>query len=210
MMSGSGRRAFTITLFLVTAASLAGCGGGGGGGADESGSVEIVIWEQRDPQERAVMDSVLADYDRAHPNVTFSVVHYDTENLRNQYQTAALAGGGPDIAYGPSDQVGPFSELQIIKPLDESLVLDLVNRHQLLVTIEENVVMGGAGSAVNEYLLREGHSVRVLNLGLPDDYQHHASQQEQLVEVGLDVEGILQSIHRATRAAALQVVEDAS
>ncbi len=102
-----------------------------------------------------------------------------------------------------------LANMRFIKPLDESLVLDLANRHQLLVTIEENVVAGGAGSAVNEYLLREGHSVRILNLGLPDDYQHHASQQEQLVEVGLDAEGILQSIHRATRAASLQVVDDA-
>jgi 1-deoxy-D-xylulose-5-phosphate synthase len=103
-----------------------------------------------------------------------------------------------------------LANMRFIKPLDESLVLDLANRHQLLVTLEENVVAGGAGSAVNEYLLREGHSVSVLNLGLPDDYQHHASQQEQLAEVGLDAEGMLQSIHRATRAAALQVVDDAS
>jgi 1-deoxy-D-xylulose-5-phosphate synthase len=102
-----------------------------------------------------------------------------------------------------------LANMRFIKPLDESLVLDLANRHQLLVTIEENVVAGGAGSAVNEYLLREGHSVSVLNLGLPDDYQHHASQQEQLAEVGLDAEGILQSIHRATRAASLQIVDDA-
>jgi 1-deoxy-D-xylulose-5-phosphate synthase len=102
-----------------------------------------------------------------------------------------------------------LANMRFIKPLDESLVLDLANRHQLLVTIEENVVAGGAGSAVNEYLLGEGHSVRVLNLGLPDDYQHHATQQEQLAEVGLDSEGILQSIHRATRAASLQIVDDA-
>ena len=113
------------TALLVSAVLLAplwtGCGGKGKDDQGKPGAVEIVIWEQRDPQERAVMDSVLADYRRDHPGVTFSLVHYDTETLRSQYQTAALAGGGADIVYGPSDQVGPFSGLEIIQPLDEFL-----------------------------------------------------------------------------------------
>ncbi len=67
------------------------------------------------------MEAVLAEYQASHPGLTVSLVHYDTENLRSQYQTAALAGGGPDLVYGPSDQVGPFSILQIIRPLDEFL-----------------------------------------------------------------------------------------
>ncbi|MCU7845482.1 MAG: 1-deoxy-D-xylulose-5-phosphate synthase [Candidatus Thiodiazotropha sp. (ex Monitilora ramsayi)] len=103
-----------------------------------------------------------------------------------------------------------LANMRFIKPLDEALVLDLANRHSLLVTIEENSVAGGAGSAVNEYLNREGHGVRVLNLGLPDTYQHHASHEEQLSEAGLDLNGLLQSVNRATREAALQIVDDAS
>ncbi len=108
--------------FLLLAAgawALAGCGGGGGGTA--SGPMEIVIWEQRDPQEKALMEQVLQEYEAGHPGIKVGLVHYDTENLRSQFQTAALAGGGPDLVYGPSDQVGPFSVLEIIKPLDEFL-----------------------------------------------------------------------------------------
>jgi len=97
---------------------LAGCGGGSG---KAQGPTEITIWEQRDPQEKGVMEKVLADYEAQHPDVKVSLVHYDTENLRTQYQTAALANGGPDLVYGPSDQVGPFSVLEIIRPMDEFL-----------------------------------------------------------------------------------------
>ncbi len=96
---------------------LAGCGGKG----STSGAVQLTIWEQRDPQEKGVMEEVLRDYQAAHPNVQVSLVHYDTENLRTQYQTAALANGGPDLVYGPSDQVGPFSVLKIIQPMDDFL-----------------------------------------------------------------------------------------
>lgn len=106
------------TLFLLGVPLLgAGCGGGGGGGT--AGPTKIVIWEQRDPQERAVMEALIEEYKAAHTGVEVSLVHYDTENLRTQYQTAAVAGGGPDLVYGPSDQVGPFSVLGIIEPLNE-------------------------------------------------------------------------------------------
>jgi 1-deoxy-D-xylulose-5-phosphate synthase len=77
----------------------------------------------------------------------------------------------------------------------------------LLVTIEENALTGGAGSAVSEYLHRLSHSAQVLNLGLPDRFQDHASHEEQLAEAGLDLTGILQSIARVTRKSALQVVK---
>ncbi len=107
-----------VALTLVLA-GLGGCGGGGGGG--DAGPLEIVLWEQRDPQERAVMAAILDEYSAAHPEITFSVVHYDTETLRTLYQNAAVGGGGPDLVYGPSDQVGPFSMLQVVEPLDTFL-----------------------------------------------------------------------------------------
>jgi 1-deoxy-D-xylulose-5-phosphate synthase len=97
--------------------------------------------------------------------------------------------------------------MRFIKPLDEALVRELADRHKLLVTIEENALAGGGGSAVNEYLHHLSHSVQVLNLGLPDRFQDHASHEEQLAEAGLDLAGILQSIRRMTRQNALQVVK---
>jgi 1-deoxy-D-xylulose-5-phosphate synthase len=97
--------------------------------------------------------------------------------------------------------------MRFIKPLDEAFVRELADRHPLLVTIEENALTGGAGSAVSEYLHRLSHSAQVLNLGLPDRFQDHASHKEQLAEAGLDLTGILQSIARVTRKSALQVVK---
>ncbi|MEN8179798.1 MAG: 1-deoxy-D-xylulose-5-phosphate synthase [Pseudomonadota bacterium] len=102
------------------------------------------------------------------------------------------------------------ANMRFIKPLDEALVLDLADRHELLVTLEENSLQGGAGSAVNEYLMGRGHPVRVLNLGLPDRFLEHASQQEQLAEAGLDVPGILAAVNRVLKGVPLRVLANSS
>ncbi len=80
--------------------------------------------------------------------------------------------------------------MRFVKPLDEELVLVLADSHTLLVTVEENVLMGGAGSAVNECLVENGRQTAVLNLGVPDRHVEHGSQQQQLEEIGLSVSGI--------------------
>lgn len=82
------------------------------------------------------------------------------------------------------------ANMRFVKPLDTQLIAELSASHQLLVTVEENAVMGGAGSAVNEWLLAEGISLPVLNLGLPDIYVEHAKPAEMLAECGLDAAGI--------------------
>jgi 1-deoxy-D-xylulose-5-phosphate synthase len=87
--------------------------------------------------------------------------------------------------------------MRFVKPLDETLILNMANRHELLVTIEENVVQGGAGSAVNEYLAAIQHSVRALNLGLPDQFIEHATPGQQLSAAGLDAGGILDAVTHA-------------
>jgi 1-deoxy-D-xylulose-5-phosphate synthase len=87
--------------------------------------------------------------------------------------------------------------MRFVKPLDETLILNMANRHELLVTIEENVVQGGAGSAVNEYLAAIQHSVRALNLGLPDKFIEHATPGQQLSAAGLDAGGILEAVTHA-------------
>jgi maltose-binding protein MalE len=96
---------------LLAAALLAGC-------SKKQQSVEIVIWDQRDPSESALLETHLKAYQTSHPNVHVLRSQYETENLRTQFQIAAAAGGGPDLVYGPSDQVGPFSVLRIIQPID--------------------------------------------------------------------------------------------
>lgn len=84
--------------------------------------------------------------------------------------------------------------MRSIKPLDREAILAAADAHDLLVTLEENVVAGGAGSAVNELLLAEGVQVEVLNLGLPDAFVEHGKPAELLAECGLDADGIEASI----------------
>jgi 1-deoxy-D-xylulose-5-phosphate synthase len=84
--------------------------------------------------------------------------------------------------------------MRFVKPLDEDMILRLAQNHDLLVTVEENTVLGGAGSAVNEFLAGTGLTVKLLNLGLPDRYLDQGNPAEMLAECGLDAIGIRRSI----------------
>jgi 1-deoxy-D-xylulose-5-phosphate synthase len=81
-------------------------------------------------------------------------------------------------------------DMRFVKPLDEALVRQLAAEHELLVTVEENSVMGGAGSAVSEFLAAENSLTPILHLGLPDYYVEHAKPAQMLAECGLDAAGI--------------------
>ena len=81
-------------------------------------------------------------------------------------------------------------DMRFVKPLDEALVRQLAAEHELLVTVEENSVMGGAGSAVSEFLAAENNLTPILHLGLPDYYVEHAKPAQMLAECGLDAAGI--------------------
>ncbi|TEC92721.1 1-deoxy-D-xylulose-5-phosphate synthase [Pseudomonas aeruginosa] len=87
-------------------------------------------------------------------------------------------------------------DMRFVKPLDEALVRELAGSHELLVTIEENAVMGGAGSAVGEFLASEGLEVPLLQLGLPDYYVEHAKPSEMLAECGLDAASIEKAVRQ--------------
>ncbi len=86
------------------------------------------------------------------------------------------------------------ADMRFVKPLDSALVERLASTHDLLVTIEENVVSGGAGSSVAEHLNAEGINANLLQLGIPDRFIDHGKPAEQLSECGLDYEGILSAI----------------
>ncbi|MGB5254595.1 MAG: 1-deoxy-D-xylulose-5-phosphate synthase [Sedimenticolaceae bacterium] len=87
--------------------------------------------------------------------------------------------------------------MRFVKPLDQELVLQMACEHELLVTLEENVVQGGAGSAVNEVLHSAGIAANVLNLGLPDVFIEHATQAEQLEIAGLSPQQIESRVRAA-------------
>ncbi len=87
-------------------------------------------------------------------------------------------------------------DMRFVKPLDEALIARMAEQHELLVTVEENVVAGGAGSAVNEYLMAAGYDTAVLNLGLPDRFLEHGQPPQMLADVGLDAAGVTDAIRQ--------------
>jgi len=111
------RGSFVRLALLLLAIPLAGCAPRTAGEAGKS----LVMWIQMDPEERSRLVENLAVFTERHPGVDVQFVPYDTENLHTQYQSAAAAGGGPPIIFGPSDQVGPLSLTRLIKPLDETM-----------------------------------------------------------------------------------------
>ena len=109
------------------------------------------------------------------------------------------------LAFGPMVELARDSanrldatlvNMRFIKPLDEDLVLSLAARHRALITIEENAVAGGAGSAVAELLASEGIQMPLLQLGIPDRFIEHGSRDTCLTAAGIDAAGLGSSIER--------------
>ena len=84
--------------------------------------------------------------------------------------------------------------MRFIKPLDNSVIIQAAHNSDLLLTLEDNAIMGGAGSAVNEVIVQQDSMCRCINLGLPDSFPEHASQSELYHDYGLDCEGLINSI----------------
>ncbi|HBK46232.1 MAG TPA: 1-deoxy-D-xylulose-5-phosphate synthase [Xanthomonadaceae bacterium] len=119
--------------------------------------------------------------------------------LRQSGSRIALLAFG--AAVEAAEQVGrelglTVVNMRFVKPLDRALVLELADRHEGFVTIEDNVVAGGAGSGVAELLNAEAVVMPILHLGLPDAFQHHASREDLLAEAGIDAAGIRAAVLR--------------
>ena len=116
--------------------------------------------------------------------------------LREGRQVAILAFGP---LLGIACKVGEamdasVANMRFVKPLDQQLILRLADSHELLVTVEDNALAGGAGTAVSQLLVQNGVHTSLLHLGIPDYFVEHASRNEQLAECGLDEAGITRSI----------------
>ncbi|MFT3792053.1 MAG: 1-deoxy-D-xylulose-5-phosphate synthase [Rudaea sp.] len=109
---------------------------------------------------------------------------------------AILAFGSPlAAALDAGAELGAtVVDMRWIKPLDEALILELARTHGAIVTVEDNAVAGGAGSAVAEYLSAQNIQMPVLHLGLQDVYLEHASRERLLAEAGIDATGIRAAI----------------
>ena len=101
-------------------------------------------------------------------------------------------------------------DMRWVKPMDEARVMELARRHELLVTLEENAIAGGAGAGVNELLAAEGKAGLTLNLGLPDSFIEHGEHSEQLAFVGLDATGIGKSIRQRLSQSCVTLVQQES
>ncbi len=84
--------------------------------------------------------------------------------------------------------------MRFVKPLDEDMITKMAEQHDVLVTVEENVVAGGAGSAINEFLVKLPNPPKILNLGLPDKFVEHGARDVLLHDCGLDEQGLIASI----------------
>ncbi len=127
--------------------------------------------------------------------------------VRRKGRTVAIVAFGSMVqtALEAAEQIdATVADMRFVKPLDTELIGDLATSHQLVVSIEENTVQGGAGSAVNEYLLAENYSIPVLNLGLPDHFLEHGKVSDMLTEVGLDAAGVVRAIKRKLAACKIQ------
>ena len=117
--------------------------------------------------------------------------------LRRDGNTIAIFAFGSMVkaALEAAERLGAtLVDMRFVKPLDEELISELAANHQLVVTVEESAVMGGAGSAVNEFLAQTSTPIQTLNLGLPDRFLEHGKPSEMLDEINLNCEGIIQAI----------------
>ena len=94
--------------------------------------------------------------------------------------------------------------MRFVKPLDEAMIVQMAREHEGLVTLEDNVVAGGAGSGVAECLAAHGIEMPILHLGLPDAFLEHGSREQVLSMAGLD----LPSMRHAIRTRFPQLAQD--
>jgi len=90
------------------------------------------------------------------------------------------------------------ANMRFVKPIDAELIVELAGNHSLLISIEENAVIGGAGSEIERVLAERGLNVPVLRLGLPDRFIDHGEQGQLLAELGLDKDGIVRAVRSHT------------
>ncbi|MDR2678641.1 MAG: 1-deoxy-D-xylulose-5-phosphate synthase [Zoogloeaceae bacterium] len=120
------------------------------------------------------------------------------EILREGKDVALLAFGSrvlPALTAGETLDA-TVADLRFVKPLDTALIADLARRHRLLVSVEENAVIGGAGSEIARKLEELGATVPFRRLGLPDRFIEHGEQKELLAELGLEAEGIVTAVRQ--------------
>jgi len=121
--------------------------------------------------------------------------------VRQGNKVAILAFGSmvPVALEAGNDINATVANMRFIKPLDSPLIAELAAQHELLITIEENAIAGGAGSAVNEHLAANGIQIRIINLGLPDSFVEHGPHQQLLKDCELTAENIIKFVKQTLK-----------
>ena len=81
-------------------------------------------------------------------------------------------------------------DMRFVKPIDETIIISICQTHEYIFTVEDNVILGGAGSAVNEVVQKNNIRANIINLGVPDNIVSHGSQDEIFADLGLDMNGL--------------------
>ena len=119
-----------------------------------SSSISVInIWHQMLYENRKLLREVCDQYEKNNPGIKINLTYRETEELRSSYQAAAMGGSGPELIYGPSDQVGPFSAMEIIQPLDNLLSEQFFNQfvHNAIVQSDKKIWM--IGDVVGNHLM---------------------------------------------------------
>jgi 1-deoxy-D-xylulose-5-phosphate synthase len=119
--------------------------------------------------------------------------------IRHQGSRIAILAWGSMVtpALAAGKQLGAtVVNMRFVKPIDEQLLLELAKSHEVFITVEENVISGGAGSAVNNFLQAQHILMPVLNIGLPDSFVEQGTREELLAICGLDIQGITARIEQ--------------
>ena len=133
----------------------------------------------------------------APPDRNFDTLPIGKAEIRRRGQAVALLAFGSLVpaALAAGEAIdATVVNMRFVKPLDADLIAELAGNHSLLVSIEENAAIGGAGSEVARVLSERGISTPLLRLGLPDRFIDHGEQGQLLAELGLDKDGIVRAI----------------
>ena len=131
------------------------------------------------------------------PEMNLDTLPLGKGEIRRRGKDVALLAFGslvPAAVAAGEELDATVANMRFVKPLDAELIVELAGNHSLLVAIEENAVIGGAGSEIERLLAERGLMVPVLRLGLPDRFIDHGEQGQLLAELGLDKDGIVRAV----------------
>ena len=135
------------------------------------------------------------------PEMNLDTLPVGKGEIRRRGQGVALLAFGSLVsaAVAAGEELdATVANMRFVKPLDAELIVELAGHHSLLVSVEENAVIGGAGSEIERVLAERGLCVPVLRLGLPDHFIDHGEQGQLLAELGLDKDGIVRAVRART------------